>query len=96
MHAFSTRAPVVQYVKVSEASDVGTLRCGLTAVEEYGHVLSRWSYGMGAPGFALGGCGQLSPGERYWIRVGNVGGLGAREFALRPDGTVDDLGHEWW
>lgn len=56
--------------------------------------LSEWQYGTGPAGFLVSRCANLLRGERYSIDASG-GGAGVRLFGIRPDGTVDDLGHEW-
>lgn len=57
--------------------------------------LSKWQVGAEPTGFRLERCAPLDNGQRYTVSADTVGGLGARPFAIRADGTVDDLGFEW-
>ncbi len=57
--------------------------------------LAKWQIGTVPTGFRLERCEPLDSGERYTVSVHAVGGLGSRPFAIRADGTVDDLGIEW-
>jgi hypothetical protein len=94
---YASGDPVVEEVEVFQgARDESSLHCRLRSVKRDGRSLSRWVYGTAPAGFALDMCGPLSVEQRYFINVGYTGGVGGREFVIRADGTVDDLGREWW
>jgi hypothetical protein len=94
---YAQSVPRVEYVELyRDPQKPESLICRLKTADGEARPLSRWTYGDTPSGFALERCDPLERGTSYSIHAGNVGGLGARRFAITAEGQVDNLGREWW
>jgi hypothetical protein len=57
--------------------------------------LGKWQIGTVPSGYKLEKCAPLERGQEYTVSVHATAGLGARPFAVGPNGIVDNLGSDW-